>query len=357
MTTVTSPAPAADRIATPWASEQLITCRDDRVGLRAVIAIDDTTLGPGFGGVRHRAYPSTEAAAREAQRLAAAMTLKHAIAELPYGGAKSVVMLDGPVPAPGSPERRALFARFGEMIARTAGTYVPGVDMGTQLEDMQTIRDDGGARAFCDEVSPSPFTARGVHAAMRAAAVHHHGEGGLSGLRVVVQGVGSVGAEVARLAHADGADVVVADIDEARAQELAQELGGGTVPTEQAPFVTADVFSPCAIARVVTRDNIPRIPARIIAGAANDTLDEPGCAAALQEAGISYVPDFVANAGGVIQVHGGVAGWSDAETLAAIDRIGERTTQLLETAQTHGTTPLAAALRQAGAALGREVAG
>lgn len=156
MTTVTPPSPTADAIAEPWASEQTITCRDDRVGLRAVIAIDDTTLGPGFGGVRYRAYPSTEAAAREAQRLAAAMTLKHALAELPYGGAKSVVVLDGQVPAPGSPERRALFARFGEMIARTAGTYIPGVDMGTLLEDMQTIRDDGGARAFCDEVSPPP---------------------------------------------------------------------------------------------------------------------------------------------------------------------------------------------------------
>ena len=356
MTTVTHLVPTSDAIATPWASEQTITCRDDRVGLRAVIAIDDTTLGPGFGGVRYRAYPSTEAAAREAQRLAAAMTLKHALAELPYGGAKSVVVLDGDAPAPGSPERRALFARFGQMIARTAGSYVPGVDMGTLLEDMQTIRDDGGARAFCDEVSPSPFTARGVYAAMRAAAVHHHGEGGLSDLRVVVQGVGSVGEEVARLAHGDGARVTLADIDTARAQALATELGGDTVPTEAAPFTEADVFAPCAVARVVTRDTIDRIPARIIAGAANDTLDSPDCADALQAAGITFVPDFVANAGGVIQVHGGVAGWSDEETLAAIDRIGERVTGLLEAAEAEGITPVEAALRRADAALGRTVA-
>lgn len=355
MTTVTTPTPTSELIAAPWASEQTITCRDDRVGLRAVIAIDDTTLGPGFGGVRYRAYPSTEAAAREAQRLAAAMTLKHALAELPYGGAKSVVMLEGAAPAPGSPERRALFARFGEMIARTAGTYVPGVDMGTLLEDMQTIRDDGGARAFCDEVSPSPFTARGVHAAMRAAAVHHHGEGGLAGLHVVVQGVGSVGAEVARLAHADGARLTVADVDTARAEELARELGGATVAADAAPFHDADVFSPCAVARVVTRGTIDRIPARIIAGAANDTLDEPGCAEALRAAGITYVPDFVANAGGVVQVHGGVAGWSEQETLAAIDRIGERVTGLLETGEAQGITPVAAALQRASAALGREI--
>ncbi|WP_277454514.1 Glu/Leu/Phe/Val dehydrogenase dimerization domain-containing protein [Janibacter sp. DB-40] len=356
MTTVTTPTPMSDSIAEPWASEQTITCRDERTGLRAIIAIDDTTLGPGFGGVRYRAYPSTTAAAREAQRLAAAMTLKHALAELPYGGAKSVVMLDGRTPlAPGSPERGALFARFGEMIARTAGTYIPGVDMGTLLEDMQTIRDEGGARAFCDEVSPSPFTARGVHAAMRAAAVHHHGVGGLAGTEVVVQGVGSVGAEVARLAHADGARVTVADVDTVRAEALAAELGGRTVDARQAPFHPADVFSPCAVARVVTRENIGRIPARIIAGAANDTLDEPGCAEALREAGITFVPDFVANAGGVVQVHGGVSGWSDAQTLAAVDRIGDRVTELLTTAEAQGITPLAAALQRASAALGREI--
>lgn len=355
MTTVTPPVPTSELIAEPWATEQTITCHDDRVGLRAVIAIDDTTLGPGFGGVRYRAYPSTEAAAREAQRLAAAMTLKHALAELPYGGAKSVVMLDGPIAPPGSPERRALFTRFGEMIARTAGTYVPGVDMGTLLEDMQTIRDEGGARAFCDEVSPSPFTARGVYAAMRAAAVHHHGEGGLSGAEVVVQGVGSVGAEVARLAHADGARLTVADVDTARAEELARELGGSTVTPEAAPFHPADVFAPCAIARVVSRDTVDRLPARIIAGAANDTLDEPGCAEALRAAGITFVPDFVANAGGVIQVHGGVAGWSDAQTLVAIDRIGDRVTELLTTAEAQEITPVAAALQRASAALGREI--
>lgn len=355
MTTVTTPTPASDSIAEPWTSEQMITCHDERTGLRAIVAIDDTTLGPGFGGVRYRSYPSTTAAAREAQRLAAAMTLKHALAELPYGGAKSVVMLDGEVPAPGSSERRALFARFGEMISRTAGTYIPGVDMGTLLEDMQTIRDEGGARAFCDEVSPSPFTARGVHAAMRAAAVHHHGEGGLAGAEVVVQGVGSVGAEVARLAHADGAGVTVADVDTSRAEALAAELGGRTVDAEQAPFHPADVFSPCAVARVVTRENVARIPARIIAGAANDTLDEPGCAEALREAGITFVPDFVANAGGVVQVHGGVSGWSDAQTLAAVDRIGERVTELLRRAEAQGITPLAAALQRASAALGREI--
>ena len=125
MSTNTPGTGATEVVTDPWAAEQTILCADDRVGLRAVIAIDDTTLGPGFGGVRYRAYPSTQAATREAQRLAAAMTLKHALAELPYGGAKSVVLVRDEIAPPGTPERRALFARFGEMIARTAGTYVP----------------------------------------------------------------------------------------------------------------------------------------------------------------------------------------------------------------------------------------
>ncbi len=343
-------------VGEPWACEQTILCRDDRVGLRAVIAIDDTTLGPGFGGVRFRDYPSTEAAAREAQRLAAAMTLKHALAELPYGGAKSVLVLDGTPPAVGTPERRALFTRFGEMIARTSGTYLPGVDMGTTLTDMQTIRDDGGARAFCDNVSPSPYTARGVYAAMRAAARHRLGEGGVSGARVVVQGVGSVGSEVARLAHRDGAQVIVADIDTARAEALAQELDGQAVTTQEAPFVDAEVFAPCAVARVISEENVPRIRARIVAGAANDTLDTPAAGEALRAAGVDYVPDFVANAGGVIQVHGEVSGWSTEETLAAIDRIGERVVDLLRHADEDGITPLDAALHRADVRLGRKVA-
>lgn len=355
MSTDTPGAPDVEVVTDPWSAEQTILCRDDTVGLRAVIAIDDTTLGPGFGGVRYRSYPSTRAAAREAQRLAAAMTLKHALAELPYGGAKSVVLVRGTPAPPGSPQRQALFARFGTMIARTAGTYLPGVDMGTTLADMQTIRDEGGARAFCDEVSPSPYTARGVWAAMRAAAVHVHGEGGLSGADVVVQGVGSVGAEVARLAHADGARLTLADTDSERAAQLARELDATTIPPEEAPFHPADIFSPCAVARVITRENVPRLGARIVVGAANDTLDEPGCASDLRSAGVTFVPDFVANAGGVIQVHGGVTGWSEQETLAAIDRIGERVTSLLTTGESKGLTPWETALQRAGARLGRRV--
>ena len=328
-----------------FAAEQVITCRDDRVGLRAVIAIDDTTLGPGFGGVRWRPYPSTAAAVAEAQRLARAMTLKHALAGLPYGGAKSVVLADGPLPAEGSPERTALMSRYGELIARTGGTYVPGVDMGTTRSDMQAIR-DAGARAFCDDVDPGPYTATGVYAAMRAGVRHALGRD-MEGVRVVVQGAGHVGAHLARYAARDGARVVVADVDPDRARTVAEEVGGSVTDARSAPTAECDVFAPCAVARVVTADGVGAMRAKVVAGAANDTLDSPFVAELLRRAGITYVPDFIANAGGVIQVHAGQVGWSDEELAAQLERIGDRVTAVLDEARAKGVTPVEAALHAA----------
>lgn len=330
-------------------AEQVITCRDHRVGLRAVVAIDDTTLGPGFGGVRWRPYPSTEAAVAEAQRLARAMTLKHALAELPYGGAKSVLLADGPLPAHGAPQRVALMERYGDFVARTAGTYVPGVDMGTTVADMQTIR-GRGARAFCDEVDPGPYTARGVYAAMRAGVEHALGRG-MDGVRVVVQGAGHVGAEVARLAAADGASVLVADVDEAQARAVAGEVSGEVVPPDRAVTADCDVLAPCAVARVLTADVVGALRARVVCGAANDTLDTPEVADLLWRAGVVYVPDFIANAGGVVQVHAGQVGWSADELGDRIEAIGTRVAEVLEDADAHGTTPVEAALTRAQARL------
>ena len=319
-----------------FSSEQVITCHDAATGMRAVIAIDNTTLGPGFGGTRWRPYASPEAAVIEAQRLAAAMTLKHACADLPYGGAKSVILADSPQPLQGE-ERRAALEAFGEFVARTNGTYIPGVDMGTTPADMRVIETRGG-RAFCDEVDPGPYTARGVYAAMRAAVRHALGRD-MEGVRVVVQGTGHVGASLARQAAADGALVSVADIDASRAQALAEELGAGVVDPDEAPYADTDVFAPCAVARVLTTDNASRIRARLVAGAANDTLDSAEAGEALRAAGVTVVPDFVANAGGVIQVHSGVVGWDENTLSAALEKIGDRVSEILAEADQRGITP------------------
>lgn len=325
-----------------FASEQVITCQDDTVGLRAVIAIDNTTLGPGFGGTRWRPYPSAAAAVIEAQRLAAAMTLKHALADLPYGGAKSVIMATSDEALHG-PARAAVLRRFGDFVARTAGSYIPGVDMGTTPEDMRTI-ETRGARAFCDDVDPGPYTARGVYAAMRAGVRHALGRD-MDGVRVTVQGTGHVGASLARQAAEDGAVVAVADIDATRAATLAGELGHGSTVVDpmEAPFTDCDVFAPCAIARVLTAGNAGRVSARVVAGAANDTLDSAEAGAALRAAGVTVVPDFVANAGGVIQVHAGVVGWSDQRLADALEQIGARVTDILAEADDRDITPEQAA--------------
>jgi leucine dehydrogenase len=324
-----------------FATEQLVLCRDDELGLRAVIAIDDTTLGPGLGGVRFRAYPSEAAGVIECQRLAAAMTLKNAVAELPFGGAKSVILQRGPVR-----DRTALMRRFGEFVARTGGAYLPGVDMGTSCDDLAHMG-EAGADVACSVEDPSPWTALGVAAAIRAAVEHVDARSGIEGVRVLIQGAGHVGGTLARDLAADGAHIILADVDRARAEALAAELGGSTVAADAVLSTPCDVFAPCAVARVAAPDTVPGLACRIIAGAANDTLSHRSIADALQARGIVYVPDFVANAGGVIHIHALRAGWDEPRLRTAVAAIGDRVSDLLTTASASGEMPLAVAEQRA----------
>ncbi|HET9093473.1 MAG TPA: Glu/Leu/Phe/Val dehydrogenase dimerization domain-containing protein [Solirubrobacteraceae bacterium] len=317
-----------------WNSEQLVLCHDEERGLRAVIAIDDTTLGPGLGGVRCVRYPSDAAAITEAQRLAAAMTLKNAFADLPFGGAKSVIL----APKPGV-DRRALMERFGEFVLRTGGAYLPGVDMGTTVEDLQMMG-ASGADVSCNEEDPSPWTALGVAAAVRAAIEHVDRRDGIAGVRVLIQGAGHVGAALARDLAADGAEIVLADINGDRARRVAEETGGSTIPADGVIGAVCDVFAPCSVAKVITPETVDRLRCRMIAGAANDTLFDARCAELLARRGITYVPDFVSNAGGVIQIHSLRAGHDEERLRAEVLRIGLRTREVLEASVHSGMTPL-----------------
>lgn len=336
---------SSDSISKLCGGEQLILCRDDSVGLRAAIAIDDTTLGPAVGGVRYRSYPNETAALTEVQRLAATMTLKNAVAELPYGGAKSVIIQQDDDPLSG-PARARLMRRFGEFVARTAGTYLPGVDMGTSVDDLAIIG-ESGAPVSCSEIDPSPCTALGVASAIRAAVAHIDGRDDLEGIRVLIQGVGHVGAALAHDLAADGAVVMVSDIDADRAAELAGAVGGIGVPAERALDTACDVFAPCAVARVVSQTTLSRLACRIIAGAANDTLADRALATSLAARGITYVPDFVANAGGVIDIHAIANAFDEQALRAAIEGIGRRVTEILDEAELRAETPLRVAERRA----------
>lgn len=327
----------------PWSSEQLLCCSDPEAGLRAVIVLDDSTLGPGFGGVRLASYESAGAAIVEAQRLAAAMTVKHAVAELPYGGAKAVILDD---PGGMTPSRRAeVVDRFGDVVAGLSGRFIPGIDMGTTAADMIAIR-ERGARVFCADASAAPWTARGAFVGMSAGVCHAFGDGSLAGRVVAIQGAGRVGSLLARFVAADGGRVLVADVDPDRAWLLAEEVGGRAIDTQDAPFVACDVFAPCSIARVIRPDLVPRLGCRVVAGAANGVLDD-GASEALQAAGITYVPDVVMNSGGVIHEHGRASGWDDATVAAAVDAIGPRALSLLQEADAEGITPHEATMRRA----------
>jgi leucine dehydrogenase len=323
-----------------WSSEQLVLCSDDSVGLRAVIAIDDTTLGSGLGGVRCVSYPSDRAAITEAQRLAAAMTLKNASAQLPYGGAKSVIL----APDPGT-DREALMLRFGDFVARTGGAYIPGVDMGTTTDDLATIA-ESGAEVSCSYEDPSPWTALGVAAAIRAAVAHVDRREDLDGVRVLIQGAGHVGASLARDLARDGAWITVADVNQRRAATIATEVSGAMVAPSEVVGTECDVFVPCAVARVISPAVIPHLRCRIVVPAANDTLSDDGDAAQLSASGITYVPDFIANAGGVIHIHALRAGYDNRRLANDIAQIGGRVRELLYDADESANTPLSVAVKR-----------
>ncbi|WP_219849680.1 Glu/Leu/Phe/Val dehydrogenase dimerization domain-containing protein [Gordonia jinghuaiqii] len=324
-----------------WATEQLVLCSDERLGLRAVIAIDDSALGPALGGVRYASYPTAGAGVLEARRLARAMTLKNACAELPYGGAKSVIFRD----SDDESQRADLMMRFGEFVAR-AGCYLPGVDMGTGTEDLRWMQ-AGGADVPSVEVNPSPSTAIGVLHAIRAAVRVHPDLPGLQGTCMVIHGVGQVGSALARALADAGAELILSDVDGDRARVLASELGASTVAPELAVTAPADVFIPCATARLIGHDVVNALNCRLIVGAANDLLVDDSVAGSLADAGIVYVPDFIANAGGVVDIDVRRRRGTEAQLAEALSAIGDRTAVLLEESLRRGETPLRCAQRLA----------
>jgi leucine dehydrogenase len=333
-------------------TEQLTLCSDRESGLRAVIAIDDTTLGPGLGGVRWLAYPDEQAAVDEARRLARVMTLKNACADLPYGGGKSVILRDEPGGRDhdGDARRTAQLGAFGRFLNRLGGAYIPGVDMGTSVQDLATIG-TVAADVACDHEDPSPWTAFGVFAGIEAALSSI--DVPRAGAHVVVQGAGHVGADLARRLAEAGYRVTVADVDPVRAHTVAREVGGRVVDPRAAVTTRCDVLAPCATARVFDRSNVDALQCKVVAGGANDVLATPDVASMLAERGIVYVPDFVVNAGGVIHIHALRAAWGLDKLEGAVAAIGDRVAAILRQAGRTGGTPVAVAEQMASHRLGR----
>jgi leucine dehydrogenase len=303
--------------------------RDPDVGLRTIVALHSTRLGPAIGGCRVRAYPTEAAAIEDVTRLGQAMTYKAALARLPHGGAKSVLIAPPELGTPAfTAERRAaMFRAFGRFVDGLNGRYLTAEDSGTSAADMDVIRTTtkyvlGSSGGSGD---PSPFTALGVRRGIEALAHAVLGRADLKNLHVAVQGVGHVGTHLARELAQAGARLTICDVDPARRDAIARELDASVVAVENILEVDCDVIAPCALGGALTEAVVPKLKARVVAGAANNQLRTPAVGRALFARGIAYAPDYAINAGGLINVAEEFAGYdrerSRKKTLAIYDTI------------------------------------
>lgn len=321
--------------------ERLVLCRDPEAGYRSVIAVHSTAAGPAVGGTRLWTYATEADAVTDALRLSRGMTYKCAAAGLPLGGGKSVILRNGEIA-----DREALFRAHGRTVARFGGRYMTGEDVGTSPADMEIVRRETEHVLGVTE-DPSPYTARGVFRAMKAAALHRWGTEELAGRTVAIQGCGHVGFHLAGELRAAGARLVAADVDPERVRQTVQATGASAVPPEEIYDVAADVFAPCALGGILNAGTIPRLRAEIVAGAANNQLLEDADGERLLGRGILYAPDYVANAGGVIFGCQELLGWSDETIRERIEGIFGTMLEVLGFATEQKVSPHVAADRLA----------
>jgi leucine dehydrogenase len=325
------------------AHEQLLFARDAKAGLRAIVAVHSTVLGPAFGGCRMWPYRDEGEALTDALRLSRGMTYKAAICELPLGGGKAVILGD-----PRRAKTPALLHAMGQVVDRLGGRYVIADDIGTNLDDLRTMRavtrHTAGATLAAGQ--PLAVTAYGVFHALRAAIELALGRQELEGLRVAVQGLGNVGMPLCRHLAEAGATLAVTDLDQARVAEAMRAFGALPVEPDAIYGQPADVFAPCALGAVLNERTIPLLRAGIVCGGANNQLAAARHAVALATRRILFVPDYIANAGGVIDYHQERIG-DDAPdvVLRAVARLYEITRDVLERALRAGETPLQVADR------------
>lgn len=325
--------------------ELVLQAVDERAGYRGIVAIHNTRLGPACGGTRLWRYDSDAAALADALRLSRAMSYKAAAAGLPMGGGKSVIIADH-----GRTSREELFLAHGRFVEQLGGRYITAEDVGTSFEDMAIVRRE--TRHVAGLSDPSPFTARGVLRALQAAARRRWGTDDLRDRTLTLQGCGNVGAALVRILQDAGARLLLADLDEARARRVARAGVDRIVAPDDIIGVPADGFVPCALGGVLDRDTIAKLQCEIVVGAANNQLAEPADADRLAERGILYGPDYIANAGGVIDGARSLFNWTEERTRTTIDAIYDTMLGVFASAEQLGITPAAAADRLAEARLG-----
>lgn len=301
--------------------EQLVFCQDANSGLRAIIVIHDTSLGPALGGARMWMYDTEADAIRDALRLARGMTYKNAAAGLNLGGGKTVIIGD-----PNKDKSEELFRAYGRFVQSLNGRYITAEDVGTTEKDMDTIYEEtdyvtGLSPAFGSSGNPSPVTAYGVYRAMKAAAKVAFDSDDLSGKTIAVQGLGNVAFNLCRHLHEEGAHLIVTDLDEARVEQAVEDFGAQAVGVEDIYDVDCDIFSPNALGGVLNDETIPRLKCRVVTGAANNQLREDKHGEMLHAKGIVYAPDYVVNAGGVINVADELMGYNRERAMKKVEMI------------------------------------
>ena len=329
--------------------ERVLICSNPEVGLKAIIAVHSTVLGPGLGGLRMYPFKDDEAALTDALRLSRGMTYKAAAAGLNLGGGKAVILGD-----PKKDKSEALFRAFGRYVDSLGGLYITAEDVGTDMEDMELIQTEtrwvtGVSPAHGGSGDPSSVTAYGVLQGIKAALKWHFGETALGKRSVAIQGLGSVGYVLAQELREAGAKVFGADIDSEQTDKSRDELGVEIVPGDEILETECDVLAPCALGAILNEESIPKLRCKIVAGAANNQLhrqDRDGVA--IQEREIVYAPDFVVNAGGLINVYNELVGGYDRERALRMTRgIYLNLMRVFEISKTEGIPTYVAADRVA----------
>ncbi len=320
--------------------EQVTYWSEPASGYQGIIAVHDTSLGPALGGTRFWSYGSEEEALTDVLRLSRAMTLKAAVAGLDLGGGKGVIIGDSR-----TRDREAVFRAHGRAINALGGRYYAAEDVGTSEEDMAFVRmETPYVTGLHDGAGdPSPFTALGTFEGIRASARAVFGDPSLEGKHVAVQGLGHVGRYLCGHLARAGARITVTDVDEERVRGMVEEHGARAVPPGEIYRVEADVFAPCALGAVLNDDTIPVLRVRIVAGAANNQLAEERHADALARRGILYAPDYVINAGGIINVYRDIEEWGPERSREKTIAIHDTLTEIFRRARETGVTPAAAA--------------
>ena len=325
--------------------EQVVFCQDNDTGLKAIIAVHDTTLGPALGGTRMWSYKNEQDALQDVLRLSRGMSLKAAISGLDLGGGKAVIIGDAR-----TDKTEYLMRKFGQCVDSLGGKYITAEDVGMSTKDMEYVRMEtehvtGIPESMGGSGDPSPVTAFGVYMGMKASAKYKWGSDNLEGKNILVQGVGHVGENLVRYLAEEGANIIINDINKKRLEKIAKDSGSTIIMGDGIFDADIDIYSPCALGSTVNPNTISRLKCEIIAGAANNQLeDEIRDAQLCSDKGICYAPDFLINAGGLINVYSELKGYNRERAISQTREIYHTTLEILKKAELEGVTTHEAAL-------------